>query len=147
MTFACDLSMKTNRPHRLAVVLLLAGFALAGCRNTQSSSPAPHAPAGPTYEGYHRPRNPYFLPKPILALESPEMHRLASAAETGGNPQTDRWYDGRNDWQPTTSSGYRTSTLEAVATQTYDRLYQSGGHIRDHYSQWTRRGSYSETVR
>ena len=130
------------------MIVLLAGFALTGCQTAPSSSPTRYAPTGPTYDGYYRPRNPYFLPKPILALDAIEMNRLASAVPANPGMQPgNRWYDSRNDWQLTTTSGYRTSTIESISTQTYDRLYQHGGQIHDHYSQSTRRGTYSETVR
>jgi len=143
-------SMRNCYPHRLAslVFLLLAGFALAGCQSSSSDTPSRLSPAQPSNDGYYRSRNPYFLPKPILALESQEMQQLTLASpDRSYEGSGDRWYHSRNDWQLTTSSGYHSATFESTYTQTYDRQYQHGGQVHDYYSKTTRRGSYSQTVR
>jgi len=134
--------MRTRATH-LVMLAMLAAALLAGCQSAPPAakpSPAP-SPAGPR-EGYQRPRNPYFLPRPILAMEPQGMRQLAT---TGGGDL--RWYDGRNDAQLSVRSGYQSSTFESVYTTTYDHQYQHGGQVRDHYSQWTRKGSVKEAVR
>ena len=128
----------------VAWTLLMTLLAAVGCQTRQA---APPPPTGPMHEGYTRPRNPYFLPKPILALESGEMTRLARAAGEGPGQRSLAWYDVRNDDRLAVQSGYRGSTFETIYTQTYDRQYQHGGNIHDHYNQTTRRGSFSQTVR
>ncbi len=132
--------------HRTLQLVLLAALSTAGIGCQQA--PVQESPVGPAHEGYHRPRNPYFLPRPSLALESESMHQLAQAAgETGAQGRLLAWYDMRNDAKPFVEAGFQTSTLETVYTYTYDRQYQSSGQIRDHYSQTMRRGSISQTVR
>src|SRR5690606_5113209 len=98
-------SMKNCAPHRLAIVfvLLLAGFTLAGCQASPSETPSRLSPAQPGNDGYYRSRNPYFLPKPILALDSQQMHELTLASPDRSYAGSgDRWYHSRNDWELTT---------------------------------------------
>ena len=120
--------------------------ALAGC---QSASPAPAPRQAPRYEngGYHRPRNPYFNPKPILALDSAELNRAESQLGVAGAARPLAWFDYRNDARASTVAGQYSHTLEVIATYTHDRQYQHGDHVRDHYQQNTYRNSVRQTVR
>lgn len=118
---------------------------LTGCQTTAPSKPA--TPSAPVHEGYHRPRNPYFLPRPALAFESADLQQLARAAGEAPGEMALAWYDSRNDAQLTVDAGYQTATFEAVHTLTYDRQHHHSGHVHDNYSQRTRRVSVKESVR
>lgn len=120
---------------------------LAGCQTAKPQPQHAPAPAGPANEGYHRPRNPYFLPKPILVMESAELRELAKQSGEAPGQRELAWYDTRNDARMSIQSGYRTTTFESSSTYTYDRQYQHSGNVRDHYSRTTRTGSITETSR
>ncbi len=132
----------TSIVRALAVGIMIAA---AGC---QSATPMPSPRQAPRHEndGYHRPRNPYFNPRPILALDSAELNRMEmESGLASGRPLA--WFEYRNDVRTSTIAGQYSPTLEIVSTYTQDRQYQHGDQVRDHYHQNTYRSSVKQMVR
>ncbi|MEX2213989.1 MAG: hypothetical protein WD768_07665 [Phycisphaeraceae bacterium] len=128
----------------VALGLLLLMAVLAGCQSAQ-----PMSRPGTQWErdGFYRPRSPYFIPKPILAFDSPQMQEQAAGKGLDDASRSLAWYDLRNDFGPAAVSGFFSSQREIVYSSTYDRQYQHNGRVHDHYSNITRRHSVSEKVR
>lgn len=78
-----------------------------------------------------------------LALDSPRLHRLNDEQPGDVIP----WYASRNDQQPTVIAGVRSPTFENFTTYTYDRQWQSGSTVRDHYHSTSYRVRTGATAR
>ncbi len=126
-------------------MMLVVGMTLAmgGCQSAPSPRQAPRY----ENEGYHRPRNPYFNPKPILALDSVELNKLSRDAGMADAQRPVTWFDSRNDVRSSTVAGQYGPTLEIISTYTSDRQYQHGDQVLDHYHHNTYRNSVRQTVR
>lgn len=80
-----------------------------------------------------------------IVFQSPTVRGLAgNSIKTS---QTFPWYVSRNDVVPTAFAGYRSATTERIVNYTNDRQVTTGGHVRDHYYNTTRRRTVTQVVR
>lgn len=128
---------KAARSTRVAAVAALWACAvLVGCESVPGGMSGADAPA------HRRPARRAAS----MVFDSPRLRKLEAAhpaVSEDGLP----WYAARNDARLTVEGGYQGATVDDSINYTYDRQYQSGGHVRDHYSSTTRRRSHTGAVR
>jgi hypothetical protein len=133
----------------IAALALSAG--LAGCKTPadfgEPAAARPGTPRNYEYDGYYKPRSPFFFPKPILALDSARLNKLAREQKLADDQRDLRWFDVRNDQRRGVASGFETATFESVYSDVIDRQSQSHGRVHDHFTQTVRRRSVSDTQR